>query len=143
MLQECGKKPQKTTAFSDVLFYPAGKTLFFLDMKGYFSDIGLNQRARSIYHMSLSFSISRIYNIINHIFMSFYQILKFWMGSCENIRVLYILMQLLLDFHEVYFIHSGMSFYLTIFRLTWKQHKSPTAFASILTLSAFAKRGHI
>lgn len=40
-------------------------------MKGYFSDIGLNQRVESICHMSLSFPINRIYNIINHIFMSF------------------------------------------------------------------------
>lgn len=41
-------------------------------LKGYFCDIGLNQRVRSICHMSLSFPISRIYNIINHLFMSFY-----------------------------------------------------------------------
>lgn len=43
----------------------------FSGYEGYFSDIGLNQRVRSICHMSPSFPINRIYNIINHIFMSF------------------------------------------------------------------------
>ena len=40
-------------------------------LKGYFCDIGLNQRVRSICHMSLSFLISGIYNIINHILCHF------------------------------------------------------------------------
>ena len=55
-----------------VVFHPSGKDIILSeDRKGYFCDIGLNQRGRAICHMSLSFPINRICNIITHGFMSF------------------------------------------------------------------------
>lgn len=64
-------EPWKTTASPHVVFHPSGKDIILSqDWKGYFCDIGLNQSGRSIHHMSLSFPINRICNIITHGFMS-------------------------------------------------------------------------
>lgn len=67
-------KPQDNCIFWCSVLSCRQDIILSQDMKGYFSDIDLNQRVRSICHMSLGFPINRIYDIINHIFMLFYQL---------------------------------------------------------------------